>query len=39
MVEARVEEHMAEVHQLPTRPATEEGERAARAQSGAAGAA
>jgi hypothetical protein len=39
MVEARVEEHMAEVHQLPTRPATDEADRATRAQPGAAGAA
>ena len=39
MVEARVEEHMAEVHQLPTRPATGDAERAAQAQTGAAGAA
>jgi hypothetical protein len=39
MVEARVEEHMAEVHQLRTRPATDDADRAAQAQSGAAGAA
>jgi hypothetical protein len=39
MVEARVEQHLAEVHQLPTRPAAKDAERAAQAQSGAAGAA